>query len=191
MSSLKTISKELQQRTIYRWSKSSEASLYTLYGVIQRRDQSETKGYQYHDPLPRWKFQHVHVPHTPTGVACGKRPPHSSRPQASQPLFASRPCTKHWKRCNFFRTENQTCSDSISQQLPSQQVDEGIWHVHFWIVGQGPWANFSGSLTAKDTKKAGLHVQLIFAPLKSSLHKKQGAVGNKKQSTFMNGHLPC
>ena len=51
------------------------------------------------------------------------------------------------------------------------------------------WAGVS--LTAKDTIKAGLHVQLIFAPLNSSLHKKQGAVGDKKQSTFMNGHLHC
>ena len=84
---------------------------FSLHGVKQRRDQSETKGYS--DPLPRWKFQHVHAPYTLTGVAwkrvetlfllvsvstvytChtarAKRPPHSARPQASQPLLVSRP----------------------------------------------------------------------------------------------------
>ena len=50
-------------RMIKSWSKPSDA----LYGVNQRRDQSETKGYS--DPVPKWNFQHVHVPYTPTGVA--------------------------------------------------------------------------------------------------------------------------
>lgn len=98
-----------------------------LFALNQRRDQSETKGYS--DPLPRSKFQHVHVPYTLTGVAWKRIETLFLLVSVSTVYITVylpyRPCKEASPLCKTSSFTASTCISALaSQRCPHKALEE-------------------------------------------------------------------
>ena len=113
---------------------------FSLYGVNQRRDQSETKGYS--DPVPKWNFQHVHVPYTPTGVLGNELKLYSYLVSVNTCKYST--YTYHTARgVRGLPTLQDLNLPAASQRFPNKLTKESGTFTS-GLLGPGPWANFSG-----------------------------------------------